>query len=183
MRPRILAGLAAVLMASVLPQIATAQVVANQWYEFGFDGLGSPNTVCPGCSAAYNPTALTAPAAWTFTSATGGTFTLLDGFLAGDQFSLLDFGVEVGSTSVPSQEGDCGADITLCLNTPNISKGTFAYAAGDHSWSTMTIASVGAGAAFFRIDEGPLTTVPEPSTYVLLASGLAAIAFARRRRA
>jgi hypothetical protein len=174
-RLRILVA-AAVLAAT--PAVSSAQLVSGQWYGFNFLGVGSFGTECPECSGAEF---IPAPSLWTYTSATGGTITFLDGYLSGDQFKIYNFASVMGSTSASSTGSNCNGP-TDCLANSAMSRGTFAFGAGDHSFSAEVLASpYNSGGAFFRIDDG-VSTVPEPSTYAMMGVGLAALAFARRRR-
>jgi hypothetical protein len=175
----------AALLATV-PNTAKAQDInAGVWYEFGFGDVGSLGYPCPDlCTQGTNPVPDTPPdAPWTYSSAFGGTFTIVDGFSPGDQFDLLNYGVSQGTTSAPNSDGaDCGNDITACLNDPDMSKGTFAFGPGDYSWDIYTdLSPYQAGAGFFRVDEAP-----EPSTYLLLSTGLSILSLGgvrKRRRA
>ena len=163
-----------------------APIALNQWYTFGFNGVGS--SFANGSIATdlgVNPTSLSAPDPnWTFTlPSTGGTLIVADGYLSGDQFNLTDNGTSIGNTSVPTLGDVCGFDITACLADPNFSKGTFALAGGAHAINGTAIASpFASGAAFFEVTSSS-SPVPEPVSIALLGSGLLGLGIASRRRA
>jgi len=175
----------ALALATACSTVQAGPVNPGTWYGITWSGgVGAPLTGT--LAVGSNPGA----APWTITiGAGGGTLTVLDMFNAGDRFSVFNFGAAFGDTSaVPATGGDCGAVIADCLADPQFSRGIFALAAGDYSF-TMTllqdgISSTGqpfsGGSGAFRIDD--TTVIPLPPAAALLLTGLFGLgAFARRR--
>lgn len=176
---------AAALLGTITPGAASAaDVQIGRWYAFEF---GSLNTAFMGGSQVVpgtNPDSTAAPdGPWTFTlGALGGSVTFLDGFVPASQFTITDGGKTLGVTSAYGSGGGCGSDISACLNNVNMSKGTFALAAGGHSLSGFASAgSSTGGGAFFRIDQA-VASVPEPSSWMMMIIGFGTLGFALRRR-
>src|SRR4051812_33067201 len=75
----------------------------NTWYEFGFDpahyllgeGCQPADPAGVPCRTGIGSVFL-GSAPWTFTASTPVSFTITDGFLAGDYFDVLDFNTLVG---------------------------------------------------------------------------------------
>ena len=160
-----------------------APILVGQWYTFGFNGVGSALVNGTGFVLGTNPAAPAAPdAPWTFTLATAGALTVVDGFDSGDRFTMSDFGTAIGSTSAPTAGSNCGNDITLCQATANISKGTFNLAAGAHSITGVaSLSPFGSGAGFFIVRPA-VAAVPEASTWALMLVGFGAVGGALRAR-
>lgn len=132
--------------------------------------------ICVGSAATFAD----APA-WTFDGA--AFLTVVDGFLSGDRFDIFDFGVFIGSTSLPgATEADCESDPVVCLATPGMSSGVFALGAGAHSLTMIARESLGGGSGFFRVsaDAG---AVPEPASLALALGALGLLWGANRRNA
>lgn len=154
----------------------------NTWYEFSWSGSivsGCSPSTCTGSSG--TPTVFAGDPAWTFTApGAGATLTVVDAFILEDRFEVFDFASSIGLTSLFGG-GFCGDDPVVCLGSPNASKATFALAAGGHS---ITIgvnppSSWDQGASYFKVTA---TAVPEPTSLLLLATGLLGAARAHRRR-
>jgi len=131
------------------------------WFEFAFTGVGVPATGCapadpggPFCipSSGGNSVFADAPP-WTFTApSAGATLTVTDAFLTGDVFTVLDFGVPIGTTSAPGAD-DCGDDPAICVTNPAVSSGVFNLGPGPHSITITPAASpFDGGVAYFRVD-------------------------------
>ena len=114
------------------PRGIEAPIELIQWYTFGFGGnVGSSFTGETRLTLGKDPVSIPAPApGWTFTLPIGGTLTVVDTFLSGDQFSVTDLEASLGDTSVPNSGANCAIDITACLHIPAVSKGVFALGAG-----------------------------------------------------
>jgi hypothetical protein len=161
------------LLASSSPGFA-GSISPNIWYEFGFDpnhalSVAGCQPADPGgvpCRPGIGTVNLDTPL-WTFVSLTTVDFTITDGFLAGDSFDVLDFGVLIGSTpSVPLSGNSCGFDPRVCLLDPAMSHASFLLPAGPHSISIFVHPAQILGEGFFEV------VVPEPSSFLLVIASL-----------
>lgn len=159
------------------PFVFSAQVQTGVWYEFSFEGPGSPGAACTGCVPSFGtPTDYAPDAPWTFTLAGPGTLKVTDAFLAGDVFRLFIDGNDAGTTSAPGA-GDCWSDPVTCLADPSISSGMWMLGPGNYSLMIVAEASPhGGGAAYFMVQDA----VPEPGTWALALAGAVGLGIARR---
>lgn len=101
---------------------------------------------------------------FTFTLATTGVLTIVDGGVDGDQFEVTDNTVVIGNTSVPVNDGGAGGwNFDNLLTDVRFSKGSFPLAAGAHTVTLRVIAQATgstAGSAGLRVD----APVPIPAT-------------------
>jgi hypothetical protein len=171
----ILAGSNSAVAGSISPGI---------WYEFGFDPNHAPVAAgCqpndPGgvpCRAGIGTVNLDAPP-WTFTSSTPVALEITDGLLSGDFFDVDDFGTLVGSTpAVPLGVGFCGLDPLICWVDPAMSHASLLLPPGPHSITVLVHPAQILGEGFFEF-----TAVPEPSSILLIAAGLAGYGCRRRK--
>ena len=149
---------------------AYADLLPGIWYEFGFDPNHSP--LAAGCQPedlggvpcrpGIGSVNLGTPP-WTFTSPTLVELTITDGFLSGDFFDLLDFGVLIGSTPAVAFGNSCGLDPNICVVDSEMSHNFFLLPAGDHSITIFVHPAQILGEGFFQF-----TPVPEPSTALLM---------------
>ena len=186
------AGLASSLLLAT--QMAPAGPLAfDTFAQFSFDTVGAAVKGCDPADPAGNfcipssgtPTEFLDAPAWTFTAAAGGaTLTVVDAFAAGDEFSVFDFDVLVGSTSVAIGRPlpDCGDDPLVCLATFGMSQGVFSFAEGPHAISLVaTRLADGPGSAYLRLQAA--SAVPEPASLGLMVGALGALGALRTRSA
>lgn len=192
MKPRLLAAAmaAAALFAGSAPA-AAGIITQGQFLQFAFNGVGQTATGCdpadpngPFCiPSSGTPTEFLDAPAWTFTAAVGGALlTVVDAFESGDRFDVFDFGVLLGSTSLPNPRipADCGDDPVVCLGTPGMSLGSFALPAGDHSITIVLSQSLSPlGSAYLRVDDDA-AAVPVPASIGLVLVALLGAGRARR---
>ena len=152
------------------------------WYRFEFTGVGVDATGGGAFPPGPPNTKGSPPAPWTFSGA--GSLLVTDAFAVGDIFEVFDFGVSVGTTSVPDGSVFGGAtDNPLdTFASGAYSSGTFAFGPGAHSITIRPTASpFGSGAAMFQLQAPP--PIPEPSSFALLGIAcVGAFVAARRRR-
>jgi hypothetical protein len=174
----VVALLAVSLLAAPVAHADPVTVGNANWYEFLFSGVaGSFAVDCAGgCtpSSGGNSQDSGAPP-WTWTSSGNTTLTVVDAFIAVDQFRIYDFGVAVASTSVPGGTDPGVSDPVLALLNLDYSRGYFFFTAGSHSLTIEQLAGV-PGAGYFRVD------VPEPGTLLLLGSGLLGLVITGARK-
>lgn len=108
------------------------------------------------------------------------TINVTDGWLAGDEFTVYDNGVLLGTTSgVNPGPGTCD-DPATCFVDPIYSHGSWKVGAGQNDitlYATVVPVEVASGAWIESF-----STVPEPSTITFLGSGLLCLAGVLRRR-
>lgn len=160
----------------------------GQWATFSVDSLLAP---------------IASPRVWisdageplevTFTIAAGrvGTLTVVDAGIAGDTFTVTNFGNALGTTSavpVNSVESNTPVvqDFDQALADPSFSHGAWTLGAGSYRIGGALAQSVTLGGQPLDATSGALrltvSPVPEPSSLLLLSAGLAAVSFVARRR-
>lgn len=125
------------------------------------------------------------PFSWTagpgvFNDAGAGTFTgafqlsVTDAGLDGDRFEIYDFGVLIGATSVPVDDGTFQGDPDLALADSRFSSGSFVLGAGPHSITirtTQVSAGFPSGTGFVRLTAAALPVFTKAFTPASIASG------------
>jgi hypothetical protein len=200
------------IAAVAAPIAASADnIVLNQWYTGSFlspppsplvagiqFNLGTHGPVLPGGFA----NAITAPApGWTITLSSSGTLTVTDIQASGDQFQMFDNGVAMtpapspfnAAGQNPGQAGLAGGftsastpgdrqqtDINAALGDAFFSSGTFWLSPGVNviTGTWLVANNQGTGDMNFIAE----SSVPEPSTWAMMALGFAGLAFAGYRK-
>ena len=141
--------------------------VDGTWTLFCWAGTGSLNN----------------EGAFTFTGS--ATLEVTDAFIDGDQFEVLDGGVSIGSTSVPTDTGSFEGDPDLAFADPDFSSGAFALGGGSHSITLRTIATATGfpdGCGFLRAVPLSAPAMPRGAAAVLMLALAAAGYLVLRRR-
>jgi hypothetical protein len=169
-----------------VPAANAEPILADTWYEFGFDGVGTGLTSGAGKvpvinSPDGNPIVMAGDPAWTITVTDPNQYLIvLDAFISVDQFELFDNLASIGLTSVPVDGGVCNDDLTCAWQDSSYSRGVFALGIGDHSFTGIQTLGIG-GAGAFMVGSLP-PTVPEPATLLLIGTGALAVARRQWRR-
>jgi hypothetical protein len=150
-----------------IPLNDPAVTVGGGWQSFQWTG---------------SPGVFNSEGAWTFSSASPTVFSITDAGVVGDEFSLFDGGLLIGTTSSVANDGYDDEFLTpdQYFADPRWSHGVFDLAPGSHSITIQTaVEATGyrSGAAYFRVD-----VVPEPATLSFLALGLLGLGSLRLRQ-
>ncbi len=159
-------GVVALLMA---PSNARAQttLTPNAWFVFGWSSLGT----------VFNTYALS--------TVSNMNIRLVDCCIVGDMFELFAGGSSLGQTStVDPNDGTSTGAVTgdVAWATASLSKGSFFITPGTYLFTIDVIqraACCPGGDAFIQATS---TTIPEPGSVLLLATGLLGLAVVTRRR-
>lgn len=171
------------------PRAAQAgPIPLDTFMQFTFDGAGAVAGCAPDdplggfcIGSSGTPTGFLDAPAWTFVAGgSGAILSVVDAFESGDAFQVFDFGVLVGTTSVPVGGVDCGDDPVACLAMPGMSMGVFALAAGAHSLSLVALAGSSLGSGYLQVTGSQ--AVAEPASLTLTMIALAAAWRSRRGR-
>lgn len=205
------AALTAAIPLLCVSQVAKADnIISNQWYSASFgSGVPSPVSGPAFVDASDGPllgggfgVSIDAPgSSWTITLGGSGTLTAVDLEETGDQFQFFDNGVEMvaapspftapgqnpgqtsigsGLTSIPC--AGCGfdnEDINAALGDSSMSSATFLLNPGVNVITANYVGTVGNGDMAFIAETSP---VPEPSSIVLLITGLLGALFVMRKK-
>lgn len=172
-------GLARLAHASPLP-------VDGGWYTFCLAGAGAPASASSplGGACPLNAGVGIIGNTITFSSLFPTTLQVTDAFIAGETFRVVIDGMSFLTPPVALFGATNVFDPNAAFVDPRYSHGSWTLAPGDHNVDIFAEVtnSGGGGAAYVRVITAS-TTVPEPSTYLLLLSGLFAIGAARSHRA
>lgn len=185
---------AAALLMTASPAFASSITIDGSYHEFRFQTATQDVIACMSagsdfCTNSINPTGVehTSAPPWTFTGS--AILFILDVGDKGDTFSAYDNLALVGSTSgVPNtipNNNSCGFDIGCAIADAGYSRATITLGPGSHSLTfqiTQNALGTTGGNAFFRVSPTATTPVPEPSTLVILGTGLLAMEGWRRRK-
>lgn len=155
-------------------------ISVGTWYDFSFGGTGSALGDGSSSVDGTNPATTDAPAApWTFTLSSPGQLFVTDIFQSGDEFQLFDSVLgSLGFTSDATQGSNVGSDIGDAIADLNFSRGVFLLAAGSYSITgIVTNSPFGGGGGAFQVSQ-----VPIPAALPLLAAGLGALGYMKRRQ-
>ena len=175
LRKILCAGAAVAALGAISAPAQADNISTGTWYGFGFSTTGT--ALYGGGYPGTSPNGVSAPSApWTITLSKPTTLTVTDVEASGDQFTLYDNGVLLGTTSTPNYGDYVGECISCALADPNFSHGTFTLAAGTNVITGVFDGSVGYGDGDFGIG------VPEPASWALMLIGFGALGVAMRSR-
>lgn len=161
-------AVAAALVSAGPTRAATINLVADSgWSRFAFGDVGT-----------------TVGRSFSFSLAANAILTIVDGFLAGDQFEVFANTLSLGTTSAPvTPSANTGMNFDAALAAGDHSSGSFLLGPGDYVISMDVLARspgvIGNHLGAIRLD---LAAVPVPAGGALLLSGLGLAALMRRRR-
>jgi len=180
--------LAVLLVSASATKLGATVITADgSYHEFRFQTATQDVVACMSggsdfCTASINPAGVehTSSPPWTFTGP--AVLFVVDVGDKGDLFSAYDNLVLAGSTTnVPNailNNNSCGFDIGCAIADAGYSRGTFLLSGGSHSLTiqvTQNALGTTGGNAFFSLSPRTDASVPEPTTLMLLTSGLLAL--------
>jgi hypothetical protein len=119
---------------------------------------------------------------FSFTLTQNAILSIVDGFLAGDQYEVFANGSSLGTTSVPGTGPNTGMNFDAALADGIHSMGSFILGPGSYLISLAVLSrsgtDTGGHIGALRVDVAP---VPVPAAGALLLSALGAVALRRRR--
>ena len=184
LRNALLIGAATAALGAIAAPALADNITTNVWYDVGFTSTGTA-LFGPGFSlgfdqpfggVAFAPTGT----AWTITLSRPATLTIVDTETSGDQFTMFNNGVLLGTTSTPcdSCSSGIGNDIGAALADLDYSRGSFVLPAGVDTITGVFDGVIGDGDADFVVSNA----VPEPATWALMLVGFGGLGVAVRSR-